>query len=308
MRRWHWVAMIVAGCVAPAGAWHGPGHELATRAALAALDERLPAWFLEEADAVAHGSSDPDLYTRPFTGTASHRASFADHFFDTERLAEIGVTDLPEDRYGLLKRIYAAGREPRDVGFLPYSLVEWTQRLAAVFAEHRQWPDNPHIRRRALVYAGIVAHFAEDLHMPLHTTVHYDGRLKPDGNSPRSGIHLKLDALTGKLADDANDLARGLSVRPMDPNDLLGDVMDELTASHKLVDRVYELEGEIPGYGQKLIAASPAEAFARERARASARLAARALLTAWRMSASIKMPAWHQRPTAPPPETRAAAR
>jgi hypothetical protein len=186
-------------------------------------------------------------------------------------------------------------------------VVEWTQRLAAVFAEHRAWPDNPHIRRRALVYAGIVAHFAEDLQMPLHTTVHYDGRLKPDGNSPRTGIHMKLDALPGKLAGDPNELARGLLVEAMDPNDLLGEVMAELLASHKLVDRVYALEGQLPAYGEKLIPDSPAEALARERARASARMAARMILTAWRMSASIEIPKWHRRPTAPPPGTRIEA-
>ena len=76
---------------------------------------------------------------------------------------------------------------------LPYSIAEWTQRLTIAFAEHRNDPENPHVRAKCLVFAGILSHYAADLHMPLHTSIHWDGR-DDAGAMSSSGVyyyHLK---------------------------------------------------------------------------------------------------------------------
>jgi hypothetical protein len=49
------------------------------------------------------------------------------------------------------------------------------------------------MKAKILYIAGVLAHYTEDAAQPLHTTVDFDGRLKPDGTSPRSGIHRKVD-------------------------------------------------------------------------------------------------------------------
>ncbi|MFP4053536.1 MAG: hypothetical protein ACLFV7_06715 [Phycisphaerae bacterium] len=285
-----------------AGAWHAPGHELASKVAVAALPDSVPAFLREGAAAVANYSSEPDLFTKPFCREASHVAAAPDHYLDWERVAKLDLQKLPPTRYEFLKAIYNAGFEPKDVGLLPYSVVEWTDRLAAALAEYRKWPKDKDIRAKCLLYAGMVAHYAQDLHMPLHTTVHYDGRLDKDGNSPRSGIHLKLDATLGKLKVDPKEVARAIKVEPLDPDKMLEGVMADFRSSHGKVERVYELADAIPTYKEKLEPDSQAARFARGQLDAAARLTARLILTAWERSEEIKLPEWHHRPAETPEE------
>ena len=82
------------------------------------------------------------------------------------------------------------------LGLLPYAIAETTYMLSLALAEHHRWPDNQAIQSKCLVYAGLLSHYAEDACMPLHATVHWDGRVLPNGQSPRTGIHSRVDGLT----------------------------------------------------------------------------------------------------------------
>ena len=271
----------------PAWAWHEEGHKAAARAAVAALPaDSLPAFFRQGAGAIAQGAPEPDLFTRPIGPPALHDAESPDHRFDLELLEGNAP---PVRRYDLVAFCAARKIDPRRIGFLPYAVCEWTQKLSVALAEHRKWPDNPLIRQKCLLYAGILSHYAADLCQPLHTTIHYDGRAGADGNSPRSGIHMKVDALLDKLAVDANVPLAGVQAAAMD--DLFAGVMAEVAASHALV----ELEKFLPAYEAPLEANSPAAAFAADCLRACARFTASLYLTAWKDSQSIRFPPWHKR-------------
>ncbi len=284
------VVLLSSATAPPALAWHGEGHRRATRLAVASLPDDVPVFFRTGAVAVAHCSLDPDAFTRPIGPDDLHRTEAPQHYFDLERL---GDTPIPARRYDLLMWCGKRDIHPSKVGLAPYAIVEWTQRLSVALAEHRRWPDSPHITNKALVYAGILAHYAEDLCMPLHTTIHYDGRLKPDGSSPRSGIHHKVDALLGKLPTNVALRIDARAVQPFEA--LLPAVINQLQASHALVDRVYQLERQLPDLDKPLPRDGPVAAFAVERLKASATFAARLMLTAWRDSARITLPEWHQR-------------
>jgi hypothetical protein len=97
---------------------------------------------------------------------------------------------------------------------LPYAIAEWTERLSIAFAEHRKYPANPYIQNKCLVYAGFLAHYAQDLCMPLHTTIHHDGRANPDGSTPKTGIHPRVDSLVEKLDMQPAQLAANQRVWP----------------------------------------------------------------------------------------------
>jgi endonuclease/exonuclease/phosphatase family metal-dependent hydrolase len=274
----------------PAAAWHGEGHGNATRLAVASLPDDVPAFFRASGEAVAHCALDPDLFCRPIGPAEVHGTERPEHYIDLERLKG---GDIPATRYELLKWAFSQGYEPGDVGLLPHAIVEWTQRLSVAFAEHRRWPANEHVQMKCFVYAGILAHYAEDLCQPLHTTIHYDGRAKADGSSSRTGIHQKVDALLGKLAPNL--------LVPLDPDQiqpfesLFSSVVSEVKASHALLDRVYQLEAQYPDTRAPMVSGSEVERFTSERMQASAKIAARLMLTAWRDSAKIRMPDWHHR-------------
>ena len=279
------VALLAAG---GAGAWHAPGHELAVRLALEALPEDAPAFFREGGALAEHVSVDPDLF-RPRALPQLRAAEAPEHYMDMELLERAA---LPPTRYEFLRLCAERGLDPAKVGTLPYAVAEWTQRLAVALAEHRAWPGNEQVRAKCLVYAGLLSHYAADLTQPLHTTVHFDGRVGEDGRSPRTGIHQRADALLHKVPD-AGRLAARLGPQAMD--DLWEGVLAELRSSHALVDKVYELEEGLPGMDEPLRPGSPEAAFAEERLAATARFLGSLYLTAWKLSGELPLPEWHRR-------------
>lgn len=287
-RVWLALALLLAAR-APASAWWPEGHAILTRAAIQAVPKSLPAFFRQGAAAAAHASFDPDLAKNRNTPSLRDGES-PEHYLDLEYLK--GKT-LPVTRYAYLRLCARNSLDPSRVGLLPYAVAEWTERLAVAFAEHRRWPNNPHIRAKCLLYAGFLAHYAQDLCQPLHTTIHYDGRVRADGSSPHTGIHTKVDALVERLHLRPAELAAGQRITPAAR--LMPAITGEITRSRALVDRVYTLDTKVKATGSTWTRAPEAVAFGQERARASVRFTAMLYATAWQQSARVKLPAWLQR-------------
>ena len=302
-----------------AWAWHDKGHEAATGFALAALPDDVPAFFREGGEVVRGAVTEPDMFTKPVAPWELHAAEAQEHFFDIEFLAD-GHLTLKATRFEFLEQCYDKQIKPYRVGLAPYAVMEWTHRLTIAFAQHRRWPEDKAIQQKCLLYAGFLAHYAQDLCQPLHTSIHYDGRVAKLGDpSPRSGIHNKVDALPGKLDAKPDDVLKDLKIQPLidrtaepatsatsqpatnpartpnPPSPLLKAILTQIEANHKLVDRVYELEKDLPGMHDPLPEDShKVRAFALERLRESTRFSASLLLTAWRESEFIEIPAWHR--------------
>ncbi|MCJ7543377.1 MAG: hypothetical protein MUP47_02235, partial [Phycisphaerae bacterium] len=199
---------------------------------------------------------------------------------------------VPPTRYEFVEFCAQRGLKPAQVGLLPYAITEWTQRLTVAFAEHRRWPSDPAIQVKCLVYAGLLAHYAVDCCQPLHTTIHWDGRALEGGRSPRSGIHARVDALPAKLTLTPAELIEGLKAEAVE--ELFPAILAEIQRSHALVERVYELEAQLPPMESDPPLAPEVAAFAQERMRAAAIFTASLYLTAWRDSAKIEIPDWHR--------------
>lgn len=273
---------------APTWAWWGGGHETLTQASVKALPEEIPEFFRAAfaENAIAHGAYDPDLARNRSTPNA-RAAESPQHYFDVELLQGRPFAD----NLGAHIRLCAElGTSYHSVGTLPYVLAEWTERLAIAFKEHRKWPDNPIIQSKCLVYAGFVAHYAQDMCQPLHLTVHFNGRAKPDGSSPGTGIHENVDALVGRLKLKADDLAKDQEILPVE--ELLPAIFQQIKAGHRLVDSVYDLEEDLKNYQEPTPALVD---FTNERAREAVRWTSALYLTAWRMSDDISLPGWLNR-------------
>jgi len=287
---WAAAAALLAAFAAAPG-WHAPGHDRADRLVAKALPAEMPDFFADGVETIAHCSADPDLF-RLKAAPQLRDAEAPQHFMDLELLAG---EKLPPTRSAFHALCARNGLQPAKVGFVPYAVVEWTQRLTIAFAEHRKWPADPRIRGKCLVYAGILSHYAQDACQPLHTTIHYDGRAKADGTSPRTGIHGRVDGLLSR----APGVKPG-AIRCTAYEDVFAAVTARLREAHGLVDKVYQLDEHIPPGpptrpAGPLPADSPAAAFAAERLAAAAEFTASLFLTAWRDSAKIALPDWHRR-------------
>ncbi len=293
------VLLVTAIPAQRAAAWHEIEHGGIVAAAAIVLDREprrvkhpIPRFFIDglPGDA-AQCSVDPDIFKLRKLEQLDH-AEFPEHFFDLEYL---DGEALPPLRYDYYHWCYRRGLDPRHIGTLPYAVTEWAQKLTMAFAEHRARPRDNAIQRKCLVYAGLLAHYAADLAQPLHTTVHYDGRVDQVGDpSPKTGIHMKADALLRKLDGDFVDLTRDLE--PASFGNLFDAVVAELRASHRQVERLYELQDAIDAAGET-ITDEALEAFAVDRLRAAVRFTASLYRTAWAKSHGVSPPDWLDRDT-----------
>lgn len=271
--------------VSPAAAWWGHGHGILTRAAIAAAPEDLPAFFRAGGATAAHLVYDADLFKNRATPHLNN-AEHGEHFFDIELLEG---HPWPDTRYEFLQHCAEKGLDPARVGTLPYALAEWAERLSVAFAEYRQWPDEPILQAKCLVYAGMLAHYAQDMVQPLHVTVDFDGRKMADGTVVGKGIHEQVDGLIEKLALDPGQLAQGAQVQAF--TELMPAIRLQIEASHSLVDRVYALQEELAAKKS----GPQVKEFAIDRGVAATSWLASLYGWAWRHSAAIKLPGWHQR-------------
>lgn len=287
--------VLVGGLAVPASAWWGKGHRAASELALRLLPESVPA-FMREPEAlraIGRGSIDPDFYRHDATPQLK-AAEGPEHYLDLEMLEG---AELPATRYEYLALIQQKGLKPEIVGVLPYALAESTQRLTLAFADVRRHPDDLMARARCVYLSAIVAHYAQDLCNPLHTSVHHDGRTSKDKNwqTPRSGIHSRSDALIQHVADDPAAVLNDLQA--VNLGEVLPAVIAELRRSHALVDRLYELEPQLPKAVDDTtpMPPGPVRDFAFERLRATVAFTSSLWLTAWEASAKVRMPDWYVR-------------
>ena len=129
--------------------------------------------------------------------------------------------------------------------------------------------------------------------MPLHTTIHWDGRYEEGVPYVRTGIHTKVDALPTKIP--YNELFAEPLPTPLASRDVFTFTLDEFAKSHALVDRVYELEPDYPEWNDMRLADEEVRALTIERMRASAGFIADLYLSAWRNSANVDLPSWLDR-------------
>lgn len=278
--------------------WWTQGHVLMTRIAIRALPETMPSFFRSGEKMIAHVVVDPDLFKnreiepeiRYLRGIES-----PEHFINVERLEG---RKMPDNRYEFVRLCRDSNLLENRVGLLPYAVAEWTERLAVVFAEYQKWPDNPYIQQKCLLYAGYLAHYAQDMCQPLHLTVHYNGRVLANGSVSQKGIHGKLDGIIGYLGFDSDKLARNLEVKPL-KNLMLG-VFSQLDAGFILVDRVYELGNRFPNYLEKPLGSfseldiknwMPTDQvieFSKDRVLEGARFTSVLYLTAWNISEKVQ--------------------
>lgn len=281
---------LLAASACPAFAWLVQGHSLIARSAARVTPADVPQWFRDGAGQIAHDAQDPDVQKNRdlplMTEVEAPR-----HFIDWELLGNNALPERRADYYALLARL---NQSPSQVGELPYSLREWSERLAMDFAEARRFPRNPYVRAKTLVTAGILAHYAGDCEMPLHVTLDYDGRHLPNNESPKTGIHAKTDALVERVNPSLQELESNQAFTPI--TDLWPAISAEILASRSHIDQAYALEAQLPPSRGQWTPSPQVRAFTVERARAGVNWTVRLYSWAWAKSATVQLPNWLTRP------------
>ena len=298
--RWPAIAgVVVAGTLAfaaphaPSPPWGSAGHEMAARAAVAALPDAMPAFFRDVGAQLVHLNPEPDRW-RVREQWEMYQAFSYDHYIDLENVPE-GVLDAP-DRFVYLRLLYEAGldRPERDAGFLPFRIVELYQRLVSGW---RRWrvEENPDrrawIEERIVNDAGILGHYVTDGSQPHHTTIHFNGwnadAPNPEGYTRDTEFHARFESFFVEAHVSYNDVAA--HVRTGTPPSVAGSVRDavmsHIAAAHAEVETLYRLDRDV-GFDPEQPANPAARDFAAARIAAGADMLAALWWSAWLESAT----------------------
>ena len=288
MRRLGMVLLALFVFGSSAWGWWPRGHSILTRAAVQALPADAPAFLRAGAGMVAHAAVDPDVAKN--RGTLHlEKAGHPVHYFNMELFE---VADLPASRYAFARLCAELGKKPEQVGLLPYVTAEYTGQLALAFAEFRKWPESPFVQNKCLIYAGYVAHFAQEVCQPLNLTIHWNGRVV-DGKSSMTRIHEKIDGLLQNLDLRPEDIAEGLTAAPVDS--LMAGIVAQMHESFGEVESALSMEQYLIPKDVDWKNEPAVRAFAEKHAKRAAGFTVSLYLTAWKMSEKIRLPGWIDR-------------
>lgn len=143
-------------------------HRTVAQLAIYQLPKPMRAFFFTNKDSIVSGAPRPDQRRtqQPEEGSK--------HFMDMEAFGENAFKEVPHDFDQAIARYSLDTLEK--YGTLPYVVVAYTDKLTSAFRS--QNADS------IVFYAAELTHYVADAHVPLHTSINYDGQL-----TGQHGIH-----------------------------------------------------------------------------------------------------------------------
>jgi hypothetical protein len=214
------VAILFALFPSPALAWGLAAHAMITRTAVEKTQPPLRAFLRTHRETLVDRSLEPDTVLRERDGDRERRR----HYLDLEVLSRPPFTDIPADEREARAR-YGPSRMRR-AGTLPWNAARVYGQLVRAVRERD--------RDRILTLAGHLAHYVEDAHSPLHSTVNYDGQLT--GND---GIHALYEgAMIERRAKFFRDLGSDAPVEATAKPKVAERILEDLRVGHRGVDAI----------------------------------------------------------------------
>lgn len=272
------------------GAWGEEGHRYINRVAAEHLPEDMPAFFRNAGPRLSFLGPEPDRWR---DGRELFKAlgevNGPDHFVDIDKPENFEA--LPNDRYQYEEWLRAQGKDPKVIGFLPYSILEGFQKVEVLF---RMWRDKQHeaerdqIEQNIVYYAGVLGHYVADGSQPLHATVHFNGW--STSSNPRlftrEGLHGRFESEFVKANIKPEDFTGSVktAARLQDP---FADIVRYLIDSCNRTPELYRLEKIARWDASNRNAES--KKFVTERLAAGSQMLANLWYTAWLGSTSSKL-------------------
>lgn len=213
--------LAVAVCFA-CTSWGFLVHRTVTQLAVYQLPAEMQPFFHQQLDYLVRHS------VRPDQRRSTDKTEDTKHFIDLEGYGADAANNMP------LAWNAAVARYTRDTllkyGYVPYWVVEMKNRLTTAFRSGN--------RDSVLFYATDMAHYIEDAHVPLHTTLNYDGQL-----TNQKGLHSLWESTVPELMmADLNWKAKKKARYLKDPAKAIWNTVRQ---SFKLVPDVLRIEREV---------------------------------------------------------------
>lgn len=280
---------LVLSLTPRASAWGEEGHRYINRVAAEHLPEDMPPFFRNAGARLTFLGPEPDRWR---DGRELFKAltevNGPDHFVDIDKAENFET--LPNDRYHYADWLRAQGKDPKDIGFLPYSILEGYQKVQVLF---RMWRDRQHesereqIEQNIIYYAGVVGHYVADGSQPLHTTIHFNGWTTSSNPQlfTREPLHGRFESDYVKAQIKPEDFSEQVktATKLQDP---FADIVKYLLRSFSRTPELYQMDKTARWDANNRNADS--KKFVTERLAAGSQMLANLWYTAWLGSASSK--------------------
>jgi hypothetical protein len=251
------IAAIAGGfAAAPLFAWGERGHYLTGQAAAAKLPEAMPAFFRAAAAQLAYLNPDPDRWKdrrEMQLDPALDEGSSADHFIDMEMVPpdRLAAALAAPNRYAYADTLRAAGVSAATYGFLPFRILELSQRLRVEFRLWRTAPNDQvreWIQARIINDAGLLGHYVADGSNPAHTSVNYNGWTgsNPNGYATDKHFHSRFESAYVQTHIDIQDVLPGVDPTAQSVGDFRPAIIAYLRATNAEIEHLYQLDKAAP--------------------------------------------------------------
>jgi len=216
-----WRNVILFFILLSCGGWGFLVHRTVGQLATYELPGRMRPFFYKNREFIQQEIIEPDLRRSRDPSEAPK------HFIDLEPYGDSSAWKMPS-LWEEASRKYGKDSLFR-YGYVPYAVLMEKERLTQAFREGS--------RDSILIFASDIAHYISDAHVPLHTTMNYDGQL-----SGQNGIHNLWETLVPEIELPNYMLYGGHHASYLD--NPAGAIWDAVRGGHAMLGALLDAEKE----------------------------------------------------------------
>ncbi|WP_082893714.1 zinc dependent phospholipase C family protein [Rufibacter ruber] len=218
MRKTILLVCLLLGVSAAGFGWGFFGHKVIQQLAIYGLPKGMQPFYHR------HMAYLVDKSVRPDERRNTDPAEAPRHYIDVDVYGEKAVYEMPES-WGPAVAKYSADTL-RKYGVVPWQVMVMKERLTRAFREKNA--------DSILFYSADLAHYVQDAHVPLHTTVNHDGQL-----TGQTGLHSLWESKLPERHLATYRLQHGKARYLQNPEH---EIWEVVRASHRLVPELLAQE------------------------------------------------------------------
>jgi hypothetical protein len=226
-------------------AWGEKAHLMINRLAIDRVAPQLPEFMKYSRATIIYNGYEPDRW-REEANSPMQIAEAPEHFLNTELWGAIST--LEPDRYAFMNSLVRRKVDLRNVGYLPYAILENYGRLKNAFRQTRKAAtaqDAAAAQADAIHYAGVLGHYVADASQPLHTSIHFNGWLdsvpNPKNFTRDRMLHSRYESgYVNRALEDSIVIPKMVAPRRL--RDVSGAIKEHLQQTFMDLEPMYELE------------------------------------------------------------------
>ncbi|ALI97991.1 zinc dependent phospholipase C family protein [Rufibacter tibetensis] len=212
---------IILSCSILGHSWGFFGHKVIQQLAIYGLPKDMQGFYHRHMAHLVETSVRPDQ-RRNDDSTEAPR-----HFIDLEALGEKPLEEVPHT-YPAAAAKYSTDTLQK-YGIAPWHIIKMKERLTRAF----QRRDTDSI----LYYSADLAHYIQDVHVPLHTSLNYDGQL-----TGQHGLHSLWESKVPEQNLASYNLQHNKARYLANPQE---EIWGVVRSSHLLVPKLLEIERQV---------------------------------------------------------------